>query len=357
MEQKQKFLKFNKSQIFSFFFFGILIFLLYQLLIILSPFIGAILISTTLTIIFYPIHLWLKKRVTNNKTFSAILSTIFICATVIFPILLFGWLLFKESSQIYPKMQIWLNNISNTNVNIPVLSQLTSYLDMDTRKILVGSFENIQQGIIKSGGKIVKNIIFFAIDFLVVIATLFLFFRDGERLLHWLIDMMPMDHEHKYRVANQLYITIIAIVRGILLTAFIQGLTATIGYFIAKVPAPIFMGLLTSFAALLPFGGTSLVWLPLGIIFMFVRSLKWGIFIILWGFLLVGIIDNIVRPILIGRHAKLPIFLLFLGIFGGLRAYGPLGIFLGPLLISCVITFLEIYKQHTKIEHSGRKMP
>lgn len=355
MEQSQKFLKFNKSQIFSFFFFGILIFLLYQLLKILSPFIGAVLISTTLTIVFYPMHMWITKRMSDKKTVSAIVSTIIVCITVILPILFFGWMLFKESSQIYPKMQMWLDNVSISEINIPVLSQITSYLNINLHEIVLGILENIQRAIVKSGGKIIKNIIFFIINFIVVIATLFLFFRDGNQFLNWFIDMIPMDNAYKYRIANQLYIMIIAIVRGFLLTALIQGIIATIGYAIAKVPVPIFIGLLTSFAALIPVGGTSLIWLPLGIIFIFVRSPEWGIFIILWGFLLVGLIDNILRPILIGKYAKLPIFLLFLGIFGGISVYGPIGIFLGPLLISCVITFLEIYKQHSKIAPADKQ--
>ena len=70
-----------------------------------------------------------------------------------------------------------------------------------------------------SAGTILKNIFFFLVNFMVVMATLFIFFRDGERLLHWIIDITPMDAEHKYRIANQLYITTIAVVRGLLLTA------------------------------------------------------------------------------------------------------------------------------------------
>ncbi|MBI4656318.1 MAG: AI-2E family transporter [Elusimicrobia bacterium] len=349
MEQNQKFLKFDKAQVFKFFFFGILIFLLYQLLKILSPFTGAILVSTTLTIVFYPLHMAVKKRVAG-RTASSILTTSVVILTVILPILLFGWLLFRESLRIYPRTHDWLANFEQFDADIPVLSKLKNSLDINTGDLILKNLKTIQEGIIKSGGKIVKNIIFFVIDLVAVVFTLFLFFRSGEKLLRWLIDMIPMDYEYKYKIANQLYITTIAVVRGILLTALIQGAAATIGYVIAGLPAPVLLGMLTAFAALIPYGGATLVWLPTGIVLLMTQNTEWGIFILLWGMLIVSLIDNIVRPMLIGKQAKLPFFLLFLAIFGGMRAYGPIGIFLGPLLVSCVITFLQIYRQQTKTE-------
>jgi predicted PurR-regulated permease PerM len=230
---------------------------------------------------------------------------------------------------------------------------LRSIWNLDSGDVILGSINNLQENIMKSAGTIIKNIFFFFASFLVVIATLFVFFRDGERLLHWLIDIMPMDTEHKYRIASQLYITTIAVVRGFLLTAAVQGITGSVGYALAGVPAPILFGVLTSFAALIPFLGTSLIWLPLGVTFMFAKNFHTGLFILLWGAVVVGLLDNILRPILIGQKAKLPIFLLFLGIFGGLRVYGPIGIFMGPLLISCLLVFLQIYREAKNLEQKA----
>jgi len=338
------FLKFDKIQLFNFFFFGILLFLLYQLLKILSPFLGAILVAGTLALTFYPVHLWIKGRITNNNLASA-LSTGSVLLTVVLPLLIFGWLLLKESKELYPRTNQWLYNISQSNLDFQFPESLRNVWNLDAGDIVLGGIKNLQENIMRSAGTILKNIFLFLVSFMVVIATLFVFFRDGERLLHWFIDIIPMDQEHKYRIASQLYITTIAVVRGFLLTAAVQGLTAIIGYAIAGVPAPILFGVLTSFAALIPVVGTSLIWLPLGIFFVFGKSPSTGVFILLWGALVIGLIDNILRPILIGQKAKLPIFLLFLGIFGGLRVYGPIGIFMGPLLISCLLVFLQIYKE------------
>jgi predicted PurR-regulated permease PerM len=338
-------LKFDKIQVFNFFFFGILLFLVYQLLKILSPFLGAIMIAGTLALVFYPVHLWINSRVASNKNLASAISTAAVLLTVVLPLIIFSWLLFQESKEIYPKTNLWLSSLSGSNLNFKVPEQLRPLWNMDAGDVLTGSLKNLQEKIMSSGGTILKNIFFLFASFLVVLAMLFVFFRDGERLLHWVLDIIPMDTEHKYRIASQLYITTIAVVRGFLLTAILQGITGAIGYAMAGIPAPILFGVLTAFAALIPFVGTSLVWIPLSVMCMLIKGYPTGLFVLLWGALVVGLLDNIIRPILIGQRAKLPVFLLFLGIFGGLRVYGPIGIVMCPLLISCLLVFLQIYKE------------
>jgi predicted PurR-regulated permease PerM len=345
-----KFLKFDKIQVFNLFFFGILLFLVFQLLKILSPFLGAILIAGTLALVFYPIHIWMRRRLTSNSNLAAAFSTAAVLVTVVLPLLVFGWLLFKESREIYPRTNLWLSNISESGLDLKLPEQFRSIWHLNVEEIISSNLKNLQESIMKSGGTILKNIFFVFASFLVIIGTLFIFFRDGERLLHWLLDIIPLDNEHKYRIANQLYSTTIAVVRGFLMTAGVQGALGAIGYALADIPAPILFGVLTSFAALIPFVGTSLVWLPLSVAAMFIKGFPTGLFLLLWGALVVALLDNILRPILIGKKARLPIFLLFLGIFGGIRIYGPIGILMGPLLISCLLVFLQIYKEAKNLE-------
>ncbi len=348
-----KLLKFDKAQLFNFFFFGILLFLLYQLLRILAPFTGAILVSAMLALIFFPLNVWARRRVSENRSAAAAFSTVTALLTVVLPLLVFGWLLLRESMVLYPKTNQWLTNMSQNNLQLSLPERLKDYWNLDLADIVTGNLKSIQEDITRSGTVVLKNILFFFINLVVVIVALFALFRDGEHFLHWLIDIIPMDHEYKRRVSNQLYTTTMAVVRGLLLTAAIQGLTGAVGYRLAGVPAPALFGALTCFAALVPFVGTSLVWLPLSVVMYLWKGLHTGLFVFFWGAAVVGLLDNVLRPILIGKGAKLPVFLLFLGIFGGLKVYGPLGIFLGPLLISCVTVFLQIYRETKNLPHVG----
>jgi len=347
-----KLLKFDKAQLFNFFFFGILLFLLYQLLRILSPFIGALLVSATIALIFYPLNLWIRRKVVENRAAAAAISTLTALITLVLPLLVFGWLLLRESRDLYPKTNQWLTQISQNDLQINFPERVKAYWDLDLGDIVTANLKTLQENITSSGAVLLKDIFFFLISFAVMVITLFVFFRDGERLLHWFIDIIPMDQEYKHRVAKQLYTTVMAVARGMLLTAMIQGLTGAVGYWLAGVPAPAMFGMLTALAALIPFVGTSLVWLPLSAAMLYLKGLNTGLFVLLWGALAVGLADNFLRPILIGRGAKLPVFLLFLGIFGGLKIYGPIGIFLGPLLISCVTVFLQIYRETKNLPHT-----
>ncbi|OGR41836.1 MAG: hypothetical protein A2X35_11025 [Elusimicrobia bacterium GWA2_61_42] len=347
----QKLLKFDKAQLFIFFFFGILLFLLYQLLHILSPFTGAILVSATFALIFFPVNVWLRKKFIPNRTITAAISTLTALLTLALPMLIFGWLLLTESRELYPRTNQWLTTISQREFDLQLPERIKNYIDLDVGAVMTGNIKILQEKITRSGAGLLKNIFLFIVNFGVMIFALFMLFRDGERFLTWLIDILPMDQEYKHRVAHQLYTTTMAVVRGLLLTAMIQGFIGTFGYWLAGVKSPALFGMLTAFAALIPFVGTSLVWLPLSVGMYFLEGPRTGLFLLVWGAVAVGLTDNFLRPILIGKGAKLPVFLLFLGIFGGLQVYGPIGILLGPLLIACVIVFLQIYRETKNLPH------
>jgi len=346
-----KLLKFDKAQLFSFFFFGILLFLLYQLIHILSPFLAALVVAAAFALIFFPVHLWIRKRVVSNRSAAAAVSTLLAVLTLALPLLVFGALLIAESREIYPKTNQWLSAISQKDLDLTIPEKFKAYITIDPNEILTDSLKTLQEKISRSGAGLLKNIFFFFVNFFVMAFSLFALFRDGERFLNWFIDLIPMDQEYKHRVANQLYLTTMAVVRGLLLTAIIQGFIGAFGYWLAGVKAPALFGLLTTFAAVVPFVGTTLVWIPLSIAMYFIAGFKTGLFLALWGGLVVSLVDNFLRPILIGRDAKLPVFLLFLGIIGGMKVYGPLGLFLGPLLIACVIVFLQIYREAKNLPH------
>lgn len=274
-----KLLRFDKAQLFLIFFFGILIFLLYQLLHILSPFIGALIVAAAFAIIFFPIHVWIRKKVISNRSASAAVSTAIAVFTLALPLLVFGWLLMAESRELYPKTNQWLSAISQKDLDITLPDRIKAYVNIDVNEILTGAVKSLQEKITRSGAGLLKNLFFFFINFGVMVFSLFALFRDGERFLHWLIDIIPMDQEYKHRVANQLYVTTMAVVRGLLLTAIIQGFIGAFGYWLAGVKSPALFGLLTTFAALVPFVGTTLVWVPLSVAMYLLAGFKTGLFL------------------------------------------------------------------------------
>jgi predicted PurR-regulated permease PerM len=193
------------------------------------------------------------------------------------------------------------------------------------------------------GASIVKNVILFTFQTLIMIFTLFFIFRDGPRLTIKIVGLIPMETAYKTHILNRLNQTLTAVVRGMFVTASVQGLLAGIGFVLAGVRFSVVLGFATAFMALIPFIGATAIWLPVGVYLFLKGWVVQGVGILLWGGLVVSTVDNFLRPYIIGSKANIPIVLLFFGTLGGLQAYGPIGLLVGPLTVASVLAFAKIY--------------
>jgi predicted PurR-regulated permease PerM len=190
-----------------------------------------------------------------------------------------------------------------------------------------------------------QNVLLLTVDFLVMIMTLFFFFKDGRRLVQGLYDIIPLEEAHKARIVTRLDQTTRAVVKGMVVTAILQGLLAGAAYTFLQVPFPVFLMALTTLLAPLPFGGTAVVWVPVTLYLYWVGPMWKAVAMLAWGIGVVTMVDNFLRPWLIGRGAQLPVLFLFFSILGGLAAYGMIGIFLGPILLGIFLTGIQIYRE------------
>lgn len=166
------------------------------------------------------------------------------------------------------------------------------------------------------------------------ILVLFFFYRDGERVAEHAVRVVErLAGEQTQRILHIVSTSLRAVVYGILGTALAQALVSILGFLIAGVPYAFVLGVIAFFLMIIPAAGT-LVWLPISIWLLMEGETGWAIFIALWFLLLVGTIDNWLRPILISREVDLPFVLIMFGIFGGLLAFGFIGVFLGPTLLA-----------------------
>jgi predicted PurR-regulated permease PerM len=131
----------------------------------------------------------------------------------------------------------------------------------------------------------------------------------------------------------------------VFLIALGQGIMTGIGFALFRVPFAVFWGFLAAFLALLPIGGAALVWIPGALFLLLTGETLRGVLLAVWGAVLVSLPDNFLKPMLIGRKAKLPAFFLLLGILGGLQVYGFLGILFGPLVVTLLTAFVQIYRE------------
>ena len=153
-----------------------------------------------------------------------------------------------------------------------------------------------------------------------------------------------MEQKHKEHLFQNIVNALFAVVHGALITAMVQGFLAGLAYGFLGLNFAILLGVLTAFSALFPIGGSFLVWFPTALYLGFVQGPLWkGLVLFLWGLLIVGSIDNFLKPLLIGNRLRLPVLFLFFSILGGLRLFGIIGLVLGPVLLALLVALLELY--------------
>lgn len=352
----------ERRRYFRWFFFGFLLFLLYQLTLILSLFFSVIVWASSLSLVFWPVHRRVQKRFRKRRSVAAVLTTSGVVGLVVIPLTALFYVVLLQSAELYPTLENWLERLALTSregfdTMLPPFMQETwagfqswragvpFLADVDVQGFLLQNIDALSLQLADFGTSAARNLVLGLINFILVIVLMYFCFRDGERFMEWFFDVIPMESRHAQDIAGRAYQTVRAVINGALVTASMQGLLALVGYWIAGVPLALLFGVLTGFAALIPVVGAGLVWFPLGII-VFMDNPGWGLFLMGWGFFLVSLIDNLLKPFLIGSQTRMPILLIFCAMIGGANVYGVSGFLIGPILVAVLMACITIYREY-----------
>ena len=344
----------KQQQLFMIGFFAVLLFLLYQIALVFRPFVLPVLWAVILAHLTFPLHVRLTKVLHHRETLSAGLLTVAIMAVGVVPVIMLGVMLVREAGSAYAAVETWirsdgLSRLPEQLTQLPFgdsIQQLIAGINRDElESFLLESAKVLQGFAIDEVTALARNAFLLIVNFLVMIFTLFFFFKDGAHLVNGLYRVIPMEDSHKNKIFKRLDQTIRAVVKGVLVTAVVQGLLAGIAYWALGAPFPNFFMALTMVLAPLPFGGTALIWGPLAG-YLYLAGPAWkGIAMLVWGGGVVTMADNVLKPLLIGKGAELPVLFLFFSILGGLALYGMIGLFLGPIMLSLLITAIQIFRE------------
>ncbi|MEX0809844.1 MAG: AI-2E family transporter [Dongiaceae bacterium] len=317
-------------------------------LVVLLPFLTAILWALILCFSTWPIYTrvlaWLKGR----STLAATLMTMLVALVLVVPLAFLGATLADHVTGVVQVVRLLLDeglpDPPTWLIDVPLFGgDLHAYWDDLARN--EGAFRlavepylsQARNWMLTSGASIGQG----AIELTLSVLICFFFYRDGRDVaaqLHSGVRRVAGDRaQHLLDVAGA---TIKGVVYGVMGTAFAQGLLAGIGFWIAGVPGALLLGFVTFVLSLVPMG-PPLVWAPAALWLLYSGSSGWAIFMALWGFFVVSSIDNIIRPWIISRENRLPILLVFLGVIGGLVSFGFIGIFLGPTLLAVGFTLFQ----------------
>lgn len=347
---------FSRENIFAAAFFSILVTLLWLAVSLLSPFLGDFLWAVILSLSFHPIYLRVKRWLGGRGNVASLLMTILVVVALVLPGFFVLVNLGKEARRTYhafstiswEKKGDWVTR----KIRALNLDGLLEYWGVDKEQVEtavrngVGSgLKNVPKIILEGVSSVFKNLALFALHIAFVAVAFFFFLRDGDYYAGRLVELLPLERGHKEIVVNTFSRTVSAVVRGTFITAAAQGLLSGVGFAVAGMPVPVLLGLLTSVNSCIPFLGATSVWLPSAIWLFSQEHYIASIGLAAYGALIVSVVDNILKPWIIGEETKVPVFLLFFTILGGLKVYGLLGVFLGPIIVSLGMAFLSIYRE------------
>ena len=310
---------------------------------VLQPFVVPLLWSAILAYATWPAFTWLRTRFGGRAGSAALLMTLLISAAIILPIVWLISLLQSEAVHAYDGLTALLANgvkVPPPLLALPVvgdwLREMSARIAADRgmlgselRQLFDRSFGEIAMLIGGVGRNIVK--------LLIAIFSLFFMYRDGESLYRQIANVLEQflgTRVHHYLASIGL--TVKAVVYGLVLAALAQGLLAGIGYAVAGLDAPVFLGALTTLCALIPFV-VPLIWGSASLWLLLSGKTVAAIGLFLWGALAVSWIDNVVRPLVISGATRIPFLLVLFGVLGGLAAFGLVGLFIGPVILAVAI--------------------
>jgi predicted PurR-regulated permease PerM len=328
---------------------------------ILLPFYGAIFWATMLAILFAPMFRHLTRGGRSRRTPAALLTTFVIVVLVILPGAIVTGMLVQEGLEVYKRVQSGeLNFVRYLQQILAVLPQwATGWLESSG----LTDFATMQE---RLSAELMKGVQFFAtqafsvgtstlefvVSFFIMLYLLFFLLRDGDRVANRIRSAVPLQHTLQHDLTSKFTTVVRATIKGSLVVAVVQGALGGLIFWILGINAPVFWGVIMAFLSLLPAVGTALVWGPVAIYFLVTGSLWQGLVLIAFGVLVIGLVDNVLRPILVGKDTKMPDYIVLISTLGGMAIFGINGFVIGPLIAAMFIAVWDTVAQMNAVRRT-----
>jgi len=339
------------------FFASLFFYLFYRIL---SPFLEPILWAIFIAIVSYPAYMKLQRSLKRRGVLSAMVMTVLVVLIIVLP---FSFLIFSLANEVVEgyqsveemiktgRLQSYVNEVMESPVVKWPLARLQLSADLsqlDIEGFLLKNLKQITTFMFSQFSIILKGLSGFLIGFLLTLLSLYYFFKDGHRLFETLKEALPIRPKERDLFVSRFRQMVSATIYGGLLVAVIQGTLGGLAFWILGLPSPVLWGTAMGFLSLIPIGGTALIWAPTSVILLIQGAYAKGIILLAIGVFVISMMDNFLRPLLVGARTKIHPLLLFFSVLGGIQAFGMIGLVAGPLIATLCITLIEIYTQGTR---------
>ena len=321
---------------------------LYLCWLMVKPFVGVLGWAAVLVIVFYPVHKRMALHI-KRPGVSALVSCILVILTILVPVVLVTIAVLNELSGAIQSLQSAIAYVLEPNSAYTgrILRWLGQYVNIDqlrSEQYLVDQIKGRSGSIAGQTLGFLGGVVGVIVQMFFVIFTMYYLFRDGDRILDAVRDSLPLDKKQAVTIMARARDVIGASVYGLFTIAIIQGALGGLAFWILGLPSAIVWGVAMIFLSMIPMLGAFLVWVPAAIYLALAGHPIKAVLLTLWGTLAIGMIDNFLRPYIVGGRTKLHELLVFFSVLGGLKVFGVLGIVLGPVVLAITLALVDVFR-------------
>lgn len=332
-----------RKDIEQYFFVGLLLATLIFTFLIFRPFWVVLVLGISFATVLYPVYLWFKKGLPNwlSAFLTVALFTIVLCG----PLLAIGTMVFDQSESAYHK-------VADGDLAKPFLDKVEQNIDRFLPEFVVFDLDAKISEFVAYVSRNIASIFTATISaffsFILMLLIIFYFLKDGAKWKSALVVLSPLADLEDEKIVSRFAFSINAVIKGYLLIALVQGILMGFGLWLFGIPNPALWGVVAAVASLVPTIGTAFVSVP-AIIFLFAKGDNAeAVGLLLWSALAVGMIDNLLSPLFVGKQINIPPLLILFSVLGGISFLGPVGVLVGPLTLSLLYTLISIYRNDLK---------
>lgn len=356
-----------------YFLFGTLFLVIWICYNILQPYLHTIILGAIIATLFLPIHRRIERRVAGRENLAAIISCVLVSLLVIVPLAFLNMAMIREGIHSFNAMYDWIKaDKYRLLVELPWVKHLLAIAEthMDDVKHLFPGFDpthlkidelllqatsTVGQTLVNQGRHLLANLAEITGKFILMIFVFFFFVRDHDSILDFILHLLPLSSSHEQEIVSEVRSVARSALLGSFVTAAAQGAAGGVAFWIVGLPG-LFWGTMMAFASLIPVVGTALIWLPASGYLFLAGQWKHGLFLLMWCVVVVGMIDNFVRPVFMKDSSEMSSLLVFLSILGGVDYFGLIGVLYGPMIFGLALVLLYIYALEFRgfLDHQDR---
>ncbi|MCS7024484.1 MAG: AI-2E family transporter [Bryobacteraceae bacterium] len=324
---------------------------LYLCYTIIRPFLYAIIAAIALAILFQPLHQAILARV-RNPSWAAGLSVLAVVILIVVPALWLGGALVGEIRVLYSSLasksaadggwEMWI--LHRLERPLAYFGIETASPEFSLKTAVLGWLDAASATLLRIVRGALGNVAGFLLDSVVTLFTLFFLLRDGHAIRQHASEVLPLDRQQTERLFTEIGRTVIANMYGILAVALVQGGLIALIFALLGLPSPLLWGLVAGLCSMIPLLGPPLVWVPAAIYLLSVGQYAKAAILVAFSAGVVGMADNFIRPYVISGHVNLHPLLVFFALLGGANAFGVMGLFIGPAVLSVTISLVELLR-------------